>query len=96
MNVIFLKFSDNKSEAPKFMDAHNAWIAKGFEDGVFHCVGSLDVGGGCILADGDNDAALQERINADPFVEHNVVTAEIHHVDLKRTTPELSHLMSKN
>ena len=41
MFVILLKFSDNKSDAPKFMEAHKAWIDQGLSDGVFLVVGSL-------------------------------------------------------
>ncbi len=92
MHVILLKFADNRSSAPQFMEAHNAWIAKGLADGVFLCVGSLDVGGGFILAHGEENKAILERVMKDPFVENSVVTAEVHQVDVKRTTPELAHL----
>ena len=74
------------------MDAHNAWIAKGLADEVFLCVGSLDVGGGFILANGEENKALVQRVMKDPFVENNVVTAEVHQVHVKLTAPELAHL----
>lgn len=75
------------------MAAHNAWIAQGFSDGVFQCVGSLKPeGGGAIIALGENREEIERRINADPFLEHDVVTAEIAEVDIKKTTPELSFL----
>ncbi|AUX79479.1 hypothetical protein NXT3_PC00306 (plasmid) [Sinorhizobium fredii] len=47
MFVTFLRFVDNRSAAPEFMAVHNDWIARGFTDGVFLCVGSLQpaVGG---------------------------------------------------
>ena len=76
------------------MEAHNAWVEKGLADGVFQCVGSLDVGGGLILAHGEENEAITQRVMADPFVENNVVTAEVHQVDVKRTAPELAHLVS--
>ncbi len=94
MFVIFLKFSANKAAAPDFMADHNHWIATGFSDGIFHCVGSLKPeGGGAILAVGETRGELEKRVNADPFVLNNVVTAEITEVDVKKTTPDLDVLM---
>lgn len=93
MFIIYLRFSANKSAAADLMAAHNAWIAQGFSDGVFQCVGSLKPeGGGAILALGENREEIERRINADPFVAHDVVIAEIAEVDVKKTTPELSFL----
>ncbi|MEM5493203.1 hypothetical protein [Hoeflea sp. AS16] len=92
MHIILLKLGDNKSAAAQFMEGHNAWIAKGMNDGVFQCVGSLDVGGGFILAHGEESSGVLKRVNEDPFVENNVVTVEVHQIDVKRTAPELAHL----
>ena len=41
MFVVLLRFSANKAKAPELMDAYNAWINRGIEDGVFRVVGSL-------------------------------------------------------
>lgn len=92
MHVILLKFGKNKASAPEHMADHKAWIAQGVSDGVFQCVGSLDVGGGFILAHGQGNADLRQRVEADPFVEHNVVTAEVLQIDVNHTVPELSYL----
>lgn len=46
MFVTFLKFAENRGQAPEFMAAHNGWIAQGFADGVFLCAGSLVPGAG--------------------------------------------------
>jgi uncharacterized protein YciI len=90
MFITFLKFAGNRAAAPEFMAAHNDWIARGFADGVFLCVGSLQpAAGGAILAHGESRAAHDERIEADPFVLHGVVTAETHEIDPKRTVPAL-------
>jgi hypothetical protein len=35
MFVILLRFSANKSHAGAFMESHDAWIQRGFEDGLF-------------------------------------------------------------
>ena len=46
MFVTFLTFTERREDAPRFMAEHNAWIAQGFADGVFLCVGSLYDGAG--------------------------------------------------
>lgn len=93
MFIIYLRFSENKSAASNFMPAHNEWIAQGFEDGIFQCVGSLTPeGGGAILATGESREEIERRVNADPFVKHNVVVAQIAEVDVKKTTPALDFL----
>ena len=78
MFIVLLKFSDNKSQAGQFMEGHNEWIKRGFDDGVFLLVGSLQpkLGGG-IVAHNTSLSELQDRVNDDPFVAENVVSAEI-------------------
>lgn len=93
MFITFLKFSDNRAAAPDFMAAHNDWIAQGFADEKFLCVGSLKpAAGGAILSHGESRAALDARIAADPFVVHGIVTAETHEIDAKRAIPALDFL----
>ena len=41
MFVIFLKYSEDKDQANQLMENHNSWIKRGFYDGVFLVVGSL-------------------------------------------------------
>jgi uncharacterized protein YciI len=78
MFIVLLKFSDNKSKVGQFMEGHNAWIKRGFDDGVFLLTGSLqpNLGGG-ILAYNTSLPELKARVNDDPFVIGNVVSAEI-------------------
>lgn len=92
MHIILLKFGENKASAPEYMADHKAWIAKGISDGIFHCVGSLDVGGGFILAHGECDKEVHARLAADPFVVQGVVSAEILQVDVNHAGPELAFL----
>jgi uncharacterized protein YciI len=93
MFITLLKFARNRAAAPEFMAAHNEWIAKGFADGVFLCVGSLTpAAGGAIIAHGESRDDHEARVAADPFVVQGVVTAEIHEVDPKRTTEALGFL----
>lgn len=41
MFAVLLKFSTNRPQAAQWMDAHKAWLAKGFSDGAFIASGSL-------------------------------------------------------
>ncbi len=94
MYVVLLKFAENKSQAGDFMQDHNAWIRQGLDDGVFLLVGSLQPGlGGAILAHGVSAADLQARIDADPFVVHGIVRAEILEIKPGKTDPRLEFLL---
>ena len=78
MFIVLLKFSSNKGQASQFMEGHKEWIKRGVDDGVFLLVGSLqpNLGGG-IVAHNTSLSDLQSRVNDDPFVVENVVSAEI-------------------
>ncbi len=94
MFVILLKFSDNKAKAGQFMDGHNAWIKSGFDDGVFLLAGSLQPKlGGAVLAHNTGLAELQTRVNSDPFVAENIVSAEILEIRPGKTDARLEFLL---
>ncbi len=78
MFIVLLEFSENKNQAGQFMEGHNEWIKRGFDEDVFLMVGSLqpDLGGG-IMAHNTTLSDLQSRVNTDPFVKNHVVSAEI-------------------
>jgi len=94
MFIVLLKFSDNKSQAGQFMDGHNEWVQRGLEEGVFLLVGSLqpNMGGG-IMAHNTSLSDLQNRVNADPFVAENVVSAEILEITPAKTDERLGFLL---
>lgn len=93
MFVVLLRFSADKSQAARFMDAHNAWLRRGFDDGVFLLAGSLPPGaGGGILAHNTARAALERRVSEDPFVAEGVVRAEIIEIAPGRTDDRLGFL----
>lgn len=94
MFIVLLKFSDNKSQAGQFMEGHKAWIKRGFDDGVFLLVGSLqrNLGGG-ILAHKASLADLQRRVNDDPFVAENIVNAEILEITPSRADERLQSVL---
>jgi uncharacterized protein YciI len=92
--IVLLKFSDNKGQAGLFMEGHKEWIKRGFDDGVFLLVGSLqpDMGGG-IVAHNTALPDLQRRVNDDPFVRENVVSAEILEITPSKTVERLKFLL---
>lgn len=94
MFIVLLKFSDNKDQAGQFMDGHNEWIKRGFDDGVFLLVGSLqpNLGGG-LVAHNTTLSELQNRVNDDPFVAENVVSAEILEISPANADERLEFLL---
>lgn len=92
--IVLLRFSTNKSLAGQLMDGHRQWLKRGFDDGVFLLAGSLEPGqGGGILAHRTSQSELQARVNADPFVTGDVVTAEILELDPARADDRLQFLV---
>lgn len=94
MFIVLLKFSDNKGQARQFMEGHNEWIRRGLDDGIFLLVGSLqpNLGGG-IVAHNTTLSDLQSRVNNDPFVAENVVSAEILEITPSKTDERLKFLL---
>lgn len=94
MFIVFLRFSAQREQAAAFMAGHKAWIDQGVEDGVFLLVGSLQPnGGGAVLAHGVSRADLERRVQLDPFVEHQVVTAEVIEVAPSKVDERLRFLL---
>ena len=94
MFVVLLKFSDNKGQASEFMESHNQQIKSGFEDGVFLVAGSIQPNlGGSVIAHNVSLSEIHNRVDTDPFVENNVVTAEIIEIDPKKTDQRLQFLL---
>ncbi len=94
MFVVLLKFSDNKANASQFMDGHNEWIKRGFDDGVFLLAGSLQpkLGGG-IVTHNTSLSDLQSRVKLDPFVAENIVSAEILEITAAKADERLKFLL---
>ena len=76
------------------MEGHKEWIKRGFDDGVFVLVGTLqpNLGGG-IVAHNTSLPQLQSRVNNDPFVAKNVVSAEIHEIAPAKSDERLKFLL---
>lgn len=94
MFIVLLKFSNNNGQAGQFVEAHNAWLKRGFDDGLFLLAGSLQPRlGGAILAHQTSLEQLQERVSEDPFVKANVVAAEILELSPSKAVDHLAFLM---
>lgn len=95
MFIVLLRFSQNKAQAAAFMDGHNEWLRQGFADGIFLLAGSLQPGlGGALIAHDITRDALEARVNQDPFVAENIVSAEILDIDPKKADERLSFLLN--
>ena len=94
MFIVLLKFSKNKDHASQLMEGHKEWIKRGFDDGVFLLVGSLQPNsGGGIVAHNVSLSDLRNRVNDDPFVAENVVSAEILEITPSRADERLKFLL---
>lgn len=92
MFVIILRFAD-KTRAPQLMDGHNAWIERGFAEGVFLLAGGLRPNaGGAILAYNASRAEIEARVQDDPFVAEGVASADILDIAPGRTDERLAFL----
>jgi len=95
MHIVLLKFAGNKDQAPHHMDEHNAWLKRGFDDGVFVLAGTLQPRrGGAIISIGCTLEELQARVADDPFVAAKVVEAEIVEVSPSKVDPRLQFLLA--
>jgi len=94
MFVVLLRFSSNKAKAGQLMAGHQDWIKRGFDDGVFALVGSLqpNLGGG-LLAHNLSLSELRDRVSEDPFVAEDVVSADIIEIAPSRTDERLKFLV---
>ena len=94
MFIVLLRFSNAMSRASELMAAHNEWIKRGLDEGVFLLVGSIQPNlGGAVLAHAPRDE-LEQRVRSDPFVAHDVVKAEVIEVSPSKTDPRLAFLLA--
>ena len=76
------------------MDGNNKWVKPGLEDDVFLLVGCLqpNMGGG-MLAHNTTFSELKSRVNDDPFVAKNVVSAKILEITPAQADERLKFLL---
>jgi uncharacterized protein YciI len=93
MFIVLLRLTGDRGRASQLMEGHKRWIDRGFADGVFSLVGSLQPNaGGAVLAHGVSLSELRARVNEDPFVAEHVVTAEILEITPSRVDERLALL----
>ncbi|NEK38637.1 YciI family protein [Rhizobium leguminosarum] len=93
MFVVTLKFSANKAKAPALMVGHDAWLKRGFDEGIFLLSGTIQPSaGGAVFAHNTSRADLETRVQQDPFVVEDVVTADILEIAPGRTDDRLAFL----
>ena len=94
MFIVLLKFAGNRGEAGTHLEGHKTWLKRGLDDGVFLLAGQLrpDLGG-AILAHNTSRNDLESRVQADPYVAQQVVSAEILEMSPARADARLSFLI---
>ena len=76
------------------MEGHKNWIKCGFDDGVFLLAGSLQPNlGGAIVAHNTSLSDLQSRVNDDPFVSENIVSAQVLEITPSKADERLNFLL---
>lgn len=94
MFIVLLTFSEHKAKAGALIEGHNAWIRRGFDDGVFLLVGSVQPNrGGAIMAHRTSRPELQRRVDEDPFVAEGVVSAQVLELSPAKADERLSFLL---
>lgn len=95
MFIVLLKFSGDRAAAGRLMERHNAWLRRGFDEGVFLLAGTLQPAlGGGILAHNIARAALEARLAEDPFVAEGVVRPEIVELAAAKADARLEFLVA--
>lgn len=92
--LVLLRFAGNSHQAGQWMQDHLNWLDQGFQENIFLLSGSLQPKlGGCILAGQVSRSDLTKRVEEDPFVRQQIVTAEILEITPSRFSEEWMHLM---
>ena len=78
MFVIELVYTADLSEIDGAMKAHVAWLNQHYASGTFVLSGrKVPRDGGIIIATGDDRAAIEAIVAADPFVARGLATARV-------------------
>jgi uncharacterized protein YciI len=92
--LIILDYLVPLAEVDAQLEAHRAWVDRGFADGVFLLSGPcIPREGGAIVAHGEDRAAIEARVAADPFHTAQVARHRIVEVAARRADPRLSFLL---
>lgn len=93
MFILAIEYVRPLNEVDARLEAHRAWVAEGYEAGVFLASGpKVPRTGGVILCHGEDRAAVEARVARDPFVVSGVARTEITEMDATRVDPRLAFL----
>ena len=94
MLILSLTYKVPLEKADEHMDAHMAWVKKGYDDGHFLASGrKVPRTGGVILARGERPD-MERFCAADPFVVHGIADCEISEVAFTTVAPGAEILKS--
>lgn len=78
LHAVTLTYLTQPDAISAYLDAHKQWLVRGFNEGKILFAGPLSNGaGGYILFQGDSTSEVQNFLQNDPFIMHNIVDAEI-------------------
>jgi uncharacterized protein YciI len=87
MLILSLTYIAPLDKADEQMDAHMAWLKKGYDDGAFIASGrKVPRTGGVILAKGQR-AAMEALCASDPFVVHGIAIYDVTEVAFTTVVP---------
>jgi uncharacterized protein YciI len=92
MFILSLTYTAPLNEVDKHIAPHMAWVAMGYDEGLFLASGRKEPRtGGVILARGER-AELEALVATDPFVTAGVARYDLTEIVLSRTAPGLDGL----
>lgn len=95
MFIVRLTYLAPIAEIDALVPAHRTWVDQGFTDGVFLASGPLDPRtGGVILAHNTTRAALEARLDQDPFAKPGLVEREVVAMTVRVADPRLAFLVT--
>ncbi|WP_316504127.1 YciI family protein [Klebsiella michiganensis] len=78
LHAVTLTYLTQPDSISSQLDAHKQWLVRGFKEGKILFAGPLsNHAGGYILFQGDSVSEIQNYLQDDPFIIHNIVDAEI-------------------
>ncbi|MGR5945297.1 YciI family protein [Enterobacter sp. C4G1] len=78
LHAVTLTYLKQPDAIASHLDAHKQWLVRGFNEGKILFAGPLsNHAGGYILFQGDSVSEIQNYLQDDPLIMHNIVDAEI-------------------
>ena len=95
MNVLIVNYIKQSEEVKPHIDAHNIWVKKYFDEGIFMAAGPKKSKlGGVILAKTIDKSKLLKILAEDSYVQYDVAEYQIIEVDFKLTETGLEKLLN--